>query len=320
MIKSYYNSLNVEISIECTGRKNMFTDTHFHFKNMVENHQIDGVAVLTQMAHRNCFLGLDIGTDCEDLLLRQAFMEKTIAQMSDLKAAEQVRKFLYFSAGIWPDMESIHNREQCLQKLRGQISTAANSGDTDILNRKIIALGECGLDHHWNPAGVDGRCESDFDERTYKAEKELFMQQLELARELNLPVIIHSRDAFEDTVQCIKEVGYNNGIIHCYSYGLEEAKVFLDLGWYISLSGSVTYNKKAKLEAIIQMIKNIPDDRLLCETDAPYLAPVPCRGQPNTPVLVEHTYNFVAQARGGTVEELSALVDKNCRKLFFGIE
>ena len=147
-------------------------------------------------------------------------------------------------------------------------------------------------------------------------EKEIFEMQLDLARKMNLPVIVHSRDAFEDTYNCIKNVGYNNGIIHCYSYGLEEAKKFLDLGWYISFSGSVTYTKKSKIEQMKELISYIPDDRLLCETDSPYLAPVPFRGQTNTPLLIENTYNFIAEIRSITAQKLSSLVDCNIRKLF----
>ena len=140
--------------------------------------------------------------------------------------------------------------------------------------------------------------------------------QLELARRLNLPMIVHSRDAFEDSLDCIKNVGYNNGIIHCYSYGIEEARKFLDLGWYIAFGGGTTYTKKAKMDQMMELLRFIPDDRILCETDAPYLAPVPFRGQSNTPVLVEHVYNFIAGARNCTAEELSNLVDDNIRTLF----
>lgn len=294
----------------------MFSDTHFHFRLMAEEWGINGVDVLTQMAARNCFFGLDIGTKADDLELRQNCVEKNIAQISDSLLADKARDFVYFSAGIWPDLDSIQNRNECMKILKQFINKAEASNDQDILHRKIVAIGEGGLDHHWNPSGVDGRCESDFDKATYYGESELFKMQLELAEELDLPFIVHSRDAFEDTVNCIKEVGYNKGVIHCYSYGLEEAKVFLDLGWYISLSGSVTYAKKSKMDTMVEMLRYIPSDRLLCETDSPYLAPVPKRGNPNCPVFVEHTYDFVAKARGMSSEELSSLVDENIKNLF----
>lgn len=296
----------------------MFSDTHFHFKTMTEEWGLNGLETLTTLAQRDCKFALDIGTRSGDLQAREDIIEKTICQINDSKLADRARNFMYFSAGIWPDVESIHNREKCVSELKKSIEQVGTDPEQDTLHRKIIALGEFGLDHHWNPSGVDGRKEEDFDEKTYNGERELFEMQLELAKELSLPAIIHSRDAFEDTLDCIKNVGYHNGIIHCYSYGLEEVKAFLDLGWHISFSGSITYNKKAKLEAAQELVRYIPDDRLLCETDAPYLAPVPMRGQPNTPVFVEHTYNFVAQTRGQTSEELSALVDKNIQNLFFG--
>ena len=268
------------------------------------------------MAARNCFFGLDIGTHCDDLAERQACVEKSIAGISDSGLAARARSFMYFTAGIWPDLGAIHDRENQMKILRQSIEAAQTDGEQDTLHRRIVAVGECGLDHHWNPSGEDGRCESDFDTETYKGERELFEAQLELAQELKLPVIVHSRDAFEDTLDCLKNVGYDNGIIHCYSYGIEEARAFLDRGWYIAFGGAVTYNKKAKLEAVKELLRFVPSDRFLCETDAPYLAPVPLRGTVNTPVNVEHVYNFIAEVRGMSPEELSNLVDENIKRLF----
>ena len=295
----------------------MYSDTHFHFKTMTEEWCVNGVEVLEQLAARDCFFALDIGTRADDLQVRQACVEKAIAQMmGDRPLADKARKFCYFSAGIWPDVDEIHDRENRMKILREAIQTVGTDPDNDTLNRKVVAIGEGGLDHHWNPSGVDGRCESDFDEKTYQGERELFEMQLELAKEMNLPFLIHSRDAFEDTLDCLKNVGYHNGIVHCYSYGIEEARQFLDLGWHIAFGGAVTYNKKAKLEAIKDLLRYVPADRFLCETDAPYLAPVPFRGTPNTPVLVEQVYKFIAEVRGLSPLELSDLVDSNIKSLF----
>lgn len=284
---------------------------------MVEGHNVDGVGVLKTMAERNCFFGLDIGTEADDLLLRQACVEKAICQIEDSSVANKVRKFVYFSAGIWPSVEEIHDRKNRVDILKSQIekAAAAAQADQETLNRRIVAIGEIGLDHHWNPSGVDGRCESDFDRETMTGERELFEMQLNIAREMNLPVLIHSRDAFKETLEVLDAVGYHNGVIHCFSYGLEEAKAFLERGWYLAFGGGVTYNKKAKLEAILELLRYVPAERFLCETDAPYLAPVPLRGTVNTPVNVELVYQFAAQARGISPEELSALVDQNIRQL-----
>ena len=284
----------------------MFSDTHFHFKMMTEERGVDGVEVLQTMAQRDCFFGLDIGTRAGDLKGRQLAVEKCIAGITDSTLADKARSFMYFSAGIWPDVDNIKDRDNQMNLLRDSITPDS-----------IIAVGECGIDHHWNPSGEDGRSEEDFDEQIYRGERELFEAHIELARELKLPVIVHSRDAFQDTLDCIKNIGYHNGIIHCYSYGIEEARAFLDLGWYIALGGGITYTKKSKLEQMQELIRFIPSDRLLTETDAPYLAPVPFRGQANSPVLVEHVFNYIAQARGITVDDLNATVDSNIKSLFF---
>ena len=293
----------------------MFSDTHFHFQTM-KTAGVDGLPVLEALAKRDTFFGLDIGTKADDLLDRQACVENAISQITDSKIADKVRSLIFFSAGIWPAIEEIHNRDVRMKVLENHITEAEQDKEQDTLHRKIVAIGECGLDHHWNPAGVDGRQESDFDEKTYRGERALFEAQIELAQKLNLPVIIHSRDAFEDTVDCIKNMGYNNGVIHCYSYGLEEARVFLDLGWYIAFGGGTTYTKKSKMEDMKKLLAFVPDDRILCETDSPYLAPVPYRGTKNTPVLVEEVYKFIADARGCTPEQLSETVDKNIKVLF----
>ena len=294
----------------------MFSDTHFHFKMMTTERGVNGVEVLTTMAQRFCFFGLDIGTHCDDLAERQACVESAVAGISDSGLAAKAREFMYFSAGIWPDVGAIHDRENQMKKLRESIKATEASSDQDTLHRKVVAVGECGIDHHWNPSGEDGRCESDFDTATYQGERELFEAHLELAREMNLPVIVHSRDGFEDTLDCLKNIGYDNGIIHCYSYGIYEARAFLDRGWYIAFGGAITYNKKAKLEAVKELLRFVPADRFLCETDAPYLAPVPLRGTVNTPVNVEHVYNFAAEVRGTTPDALSNLVDENIKNLF----
>lgn len=294
----------------------MFSDTHFHFKMMTEERGIDGPQTLSQMAKNNCLFALDIGTDADDLISRQNSVEKSIAQMSNFNLQDKARKFMYFSAGIWPNIDAIKDRNNQIKILEKNVLDSINAKDQDILNRKVIAIGEGGLDHHWNPSGADGRCESDFDTEIYNGEKELFMMQLELAKKYNLPFIVHTRDAFEESINCIKEVGYNNGIIHCYSYGIEQAKAFLDLGWYIAFGGAVTYTKKSKFQEMSELLKFIPQDRFLCETDAPYLAPVPFRGQPNTPVLIDNVYNFISEIKNITSEQLCDIVDINIKNLF----
>ncbi len=288
----------------------MFSDTHFHFHYLVDERGLDGKEIINGLVSRNTFFGLDIGTKCEDLLLRYNQIQKIISDFPSpqRKLADDM---IFYSAGIWPDVEAIKNRRESVTLLKEQVSSFKK-----IASEKLVAIGECGLDHHWNPSGADGRREEDFDKDVYEGERELFEMQIDFAKSLNLPVIVHSRDAFEDTLSVIKNMGYNNGVIHCYSYGLDEARSFLDLGWHIAFGGGVTYTKKSKMDDMISLLRFVPDDRILIETDAPYLAPVPFRGQTNTPVLVEHVYNFVASAREITPKTLSEIVDENIRKLF----
>ncbi len=284
----------------------MFSDTHFHFHHLVTDRGLNGSDILTHMAAKNCFFGMDIGTRCDDFSERQALVEKAVSEIPDPVLSQKAKDFMYYSAGIWPDIEAIKDRYNQMNILRQNIA----------VGKRIVAIGEGGIDHHWNPAGVDGHCEDEYDQEIFKGEKELFEMQLELSKEMDLPFIVHSRDGFEDTLECIKNIGWNKGIIHCYSYGIKEAEEFLNLGWYISFSGSVTYTKKAKLEEMHELLNLVPPEKILCETDAPYLAPVPFRGQTNSPVLVDNTYRFIAEHRGISVEELSDTVDKNIRTLF----
>ena len=289
----------------------MFSDTHFHFNILEEESR---QSVLEQMAVNNTFFGMDIGTHCDDLAHRQKLALDVISKIADEDKKKKAFDMYYFSAGIWPAPEAIRDRKNQIIELERQLKAALDNPNH--FYKKVVAIGECGLDHHWNPSGVDGRCESDFDQELFDGEKEMFLMQLDLAKKYSLPVVVHSRDAFEGTVECLNDASYDNGIIHCYSYGLEEAKVFLDRGWYLAFGGGVTYTKKSKMDEMIELLRYVPSDRLLMETDAPYLAPVPFRGQKNTPLLIEHSYKFAADARGISVDSLNETVDSNIRKLF----
>lgn len=291
----------------------MFSDTHFHFNILDQEAYPLKEEILLGMLNNDCHFGLDIGVKYDDLFSRQRLVDLAIYKLEP-ELREKVRKFIYFSAGIWPSVEAIKNRREELSILEKNIHEALDSKNE--LCKKLVALGECGIDHHWNPSGVDGRNESDFNDEIYNGEKELFVEQLKMAEKFRLPVIVHSRDGFAETIECLDKAGYHKGIIHCYSYGLEEAKQFLERGWYLAFGGGVTYTKKAKMDQMVELLRYVPSDRLLLETDAPYLSPVPLRGTPNTPLNIEHVYKFIADIRGVSVLELCDLVDKNIDELF----
>ena len=160
------------------------------------------------------------------------------------------------------------------------------------------AVGEIGLDYHYSP-------------ETREAQLKLFGEQLEEARRRNLPAVIHTREADDDTIALLKEIP-SRGIIHCYTGTPEYAKRFLDLGFYISISGIVTFKPADNVRASARVV---PDDRILIETDSPFLAPVPLRGQPNEPAFIVHTCEFLAKLRGMSAEDFAELTFANAERI-----
>jgi len=164
----------------------------------------------------------------------------------------------------------------------------------------VAAIGEIGLDYHY-----------DFSPRP--VQREVFRVQLELARELDLPVVIHAREADGDILAALREAGPGRGVMHCFSGDLAMAEACLDLGYHLSFAGNVTFPKSEELRRVAA---RVPLDRLLVETDCPYLAPVPKRGRRNEPAFVVHTARALAELRGMTLEELAAQATANARVLF----
>lgn len=250
--------------------------------------------------------------------------------------------FVQFSCGIWPDTEAIADRFNAVKQLADDVAKMkALAQKRDAAHPSFIplaALGECGLDRYWNGAEAPGRLAalaaqkaadgkdsgsavsaSDDGPGTLDltGEEELFALQLEIAASEELAVIIHSRDAFEPTLAIIRNSGHSRGVIHCWSYGIAEARAFLDSGYHISFPGNITWPKKAAdRERVGELLKFVPRDRLLLETDAPYLTPAPHRGTVNTPYLVRHVYERAAEILEMSQEALSLLVWENAAELF----
>lgn len=171
-------------------------------------------------------------------------------------------------------------------------------------HKKVVAIGEIGLDYYW-----------DKEPEVQEAQRYWFRRQMELAREVNLPVIIHSRDAAEDTMKIMKEVHAEEipGVIHCYSYSPEMAKEFVKMGYYIGIGGVVTFKNAKKLKETAALI---PLERILLETDAPYMAPEPHRGTRNDSGKLTFVAEKIAEIKGITVEEVEEVTCQNARKLF----
>lgn len=210
-----------------------------------------------------------------------------------VKLAEKYEE-IYAAVGFHP-VDSLRAKPSDFEEIEALLS-----------HPKVVALGEIGLDYHWI---------SEQSER--EKQKELFVKQIEMANLHKLPIIIHCRDAIEDCLEIVKDYHVNKGgVMHCYSGSLESAFEFIKEGFYISLGGPVTFSngKKPKLVAM-----NIPMDKLLVETDCPYLTPHPYRGQLNSPKHTLLVVNEIARLKDMEVSEVADITYKNALKLF-GIE
>ncbi|MCM3575884.1 MULTISPECIES: TatD family hydrolase [Mesobacillus] len=215
------------------------------------------------------------------------FDEATIKKAIELAEGYD---FIYASVG-WHPVDAIDMTQEHLDWLR-ELSS----------HPKVVALGEMGLDYYWDKSPKD-------------IQKEVFRKQIRLAKEVNLPIIIHNRDATADIVEILKEenAGEVGGIMHCYSGSVETALECIDMNFYISLGGPVTFKNAKKPKEVAE---SIPMDRLLVETDCPYLTPHPYRGKRNEPAYVKLVAEQIAELKGLTLEEVAGETAKNAKKLF----
>ncbi len=169
---------------------------------------------------------------------------------------------------------------------------------------KIVAVGEIGLDYYWN-------------KENHSLQKEWFMRQMDAAREVKKPIIVHSREAAADTLQVMKssDAGEIGGVIHCFSYAREMAREYLNMGFYLGIGGVVTFKNAKKLKEVVEYA---PLDSILVETDSPYLSPVPNRGKRNSSLNLPYIIQEIAEIKRISPEEVERVTEKNARRLFFG--
>ncbi|TLU68078.1 TatD family deoxyribonuclease [Thalassotalea litorea] len=167
---------------------------------------------------------------------------------------------------------------------------------------RVVAIGETGLDYFYAP-------------ETKQVQQDSFQKHIKVAKQLNKPLIIHTRDARQDTLDIMRNGGAEQvgGVLHCFTESWEMAEQALQMGFYISFSGIVTFKNADELREVAQ---KVPDDRFLIETDAPYLAPVPHRGKQNQPAFVVHVAELLAEVRGQTVAQIAELSSANYHRLF----
>lgn len=198
--------------------------------------------------------------------------------------------YIYGAIGVHPE-ECGELNEEKFQWLRS------------VLKRdKVVALGEIGLDYYW-------------DQPERKTQKLWFERQMELAKDVKLPMIIHSRDAAKDTLDMIIACGGRDigGVIHCFSYGIDMAKEYLNMGFYIGIGGVVTFKNAKKLKEVAEYV---PIDRILLETDCPYMAPEPHRGKRNSSLYLPHVAEKIAEIKGIAVEEVIQITNENGRRMY----
>ena len=202
--------------------------------------------------------------------------------------------FIYTTAGISPN-DIPQNEDELWKKLK-EIEDLVNKN-----YKKIVAIGEIGLDYYWNTENKE-------------LQKKAFIEQIEIANKCDLPIVIHTREAVMDTLQILKDNNVlKKGVFHCCPQNRELIKEALKLGFYISFAGPITFKNSKNAE---EMINLVPNDKLLIETDSPYLSPEPYRGKRNTPANVRFVAQKVADAKGLTIDEVANITYNNTIKFF----
>lgn len=249
-------------------------DTHAHYDDTAFDEDRD--ALLREMHENGVEYMVDIGCSMPN--------SRSIVEFV------QQYDFLYGTVGVHPE-------------------DAGNLTDADLVELeqfskqdKILAIGEIGLDYY-------------YEQDTKDIQKKWFVEQLQLAKRRNLPVVIHSRDAAKDTLDIMKAEhnGETGGVIHCFSYGVEMAREYLNMGYYIGVGGVVTFKNGRKLKEVVDYT---PLDRIVLETDAPYLAPVPYRGKRNCSIYLVKVAEEIAAIKEMDVEEVYETTFRNAQSLY----
>jgi len=293
----------------------MYSDFLFNFNQIIDENGIDEAAqILTRMAENEPYFALDSGVKADDIWDRAGNFQKCLDLIDDDKTKRTLVNMIHFSAGIMPDYDSVENRFELVEQLENTIKDFKSSDEP--FASSLVAIGASGIDHDWESVEYEGRLHDYFDNQTINDEKDLFALQLTLAKKLDMPFILHSRKGFKETSDVLKAVKWDKGVVHGFAYSLSELQFFLDLGWYISFCGTVTYFKKQNFSDMEEAVKYVPKDRIIIESDAPYYPPIPLKNVRNEPSYIDYTYEYIAAKRDVAKHKLGETVNKNIQKLF----
>jgi TatD DNase family protein len=263
----------------------MYTDSHCHLNFPELMSQLDSIQLAMVAAQ----------------VTRAMVICTTMEKFDEVHNLAMTNDNMWATVGVHPDNEGV--REPSLQDL---LEGAARP--------KVVAIGETGLDYYQMDERKGGRTVADME-----WQRERFRTHIRAARQTGLPLVIHTRQASDDTIAILKEEGETGGagcaggVFHCFTESQDVARAALDLGFYISLSGILTFKTAADLR---EVAKFVPDDRLLIETDSPYLAPVPYRGKINNPSYVPYVAKLLGELRGCSSEAIGELTTQNFLNLF----
>jgi len=293
----------------------MYSDFLFNFNQIIDENGIDEAAqILTRMAENEPYFALDSGVKADDIWDRAGNFQKCLDLIDDDKTKRTLVNMIHFSAGIMPDYDSVENRFELVEQLENTIKDFKSSDEP--FASSLVAIGASGIDHDWESVEYEGRLHDYFDNQTINDEKDLFALQLTLAKKLDMPFILHSRRGFIETSDVLKAVKWNKGVVHGFAYTKSELDFFLDLGWYISFCGTVTYSGKKNFNDMAELVSYVPKDRLIIESDSPYYTPIPLKCVKNEPNHISYIYEYIASKRGIQRHKLCEIVDKNISNLF----
>jgi len=258
----------------------MILDSHVHFDMIMEDKKISETDIIRSLKYNNIEFAVQISVD-----------EKDFAWSRDF-ARRNYESGIFYTLGIHPSSPA---QQETLSKLASLVELEMKGK----FSRLLFGIGECGLDYYRM-------------HQTKEMQINSFETQIDIAKKHKLPLIIHSREAMDPTLEILKNKKYGHGIMHCFAGDSKAAKRVLDMGFMISFAGNVTYKNAVELH---DSAAYVPLDRLLLETDSPFLSPVPMRGKPNLPENIKHTYNFISSLKKVSSSKLEDSITGNFNRL-----